>query len=65
LKTVSGLGQGLADYLKKTLGSGLEVDSSEFIGQNAGGTPIYWDSTSGQYYDTQGNIVPVTGSEGE
>jgi hypothetical protein len=66
LETISGLGKGLAEYLggvlsgSKTLGGSYYVDPTEFVGQNAGGTPIYWDSTSGKYYDTQGKEVAIS-----
>jgi hypothetical protein len=66
LKTVSGLGGSLVDYLKgvvsgnKNIFGDYTVDPSEFVGQNAGGTPIYWDPATMKYYDTQGVIVPVT-----
>ena len=65
LKSLSGLGSSLAKYLGGATGGQYTVDASEFAGQNASGTPVYWDSSSGNYYDTSGNIVPITGSEGE
>ena len=64
LKTISGLGGSLADYLKGAMG-GLKVEAGEFAGQNASGTPVYYDTTTGSYYDTSGNVVPIQGSEGE
>jgi len=60
LKTLTGLGGDLANYLKKTFATGLEVDPKEFIGQNSSGIPIYWDNATNQYYDTQGTIIPIT-----
>ena len=71
LETITGLGKSLSEYLggvlsnNKNLSGAYNVDANEFVGQNAGGTPIYWDTTSGKYYDTQGNIVPITRGEGE
>ena len=71
LKTVSDLGVKLGDYLKgvslgnKTLGGSYVIDPTEFAGPNSSGTLVYYDSDTGQYYDPQGNIVPITGSEGE
>lgn len=44
---------------------GFNIDPNEFAGQNAGGVPVYYDTTTGSYYDTQGNVVPITGGEGE
>jgi hypothetical protein len=67
LETVTGLGKSLADYLKgavsgnKDIFGGYTVDPSEFVGQNAGGIPVYYDPPTMQYYDTKGNIVQVTG----
>jgi hypothetical protein len=67
LKTISGLGGSLANYLggvvsgNKNLLGNFNVDASEFAGQNANGVPVYWDTASGQYYDTAGNVVAVTG----
>jgi hypothetical protein len=66
LETVTGLGKNLAEYLKgvvsgnKDILGGYTVDPSEFVGQNSGGTPIYWDNTTGKYYDTQGNEVAIS-----
>ena len=60
LKTITDLGGKLTDYLKKSFATGLTVNPAEFIGQNSAGTPIYWNNATGQYYDTQGNIVPIT-----
>lgn len=60
LKTITDLGGKLTDYLKKSFATGLTVNPAEFIGQNSTGTPIYWNNATGQYYDTQGNIVPIT-----
>jgi hypothetical protein len=65
LKTIGGLGSSLLDYLKGAIKGGINVESSEFAGLNANGTPVYYDTTSGQFYDTQGNIVQVFGGEGE
>jgi len=65
LDTISGLGKGLVDYLKgKMSGGTLNVDSSEFIGPNESGTGLFWDTDTNQYYDSQGNVVPVDYSQG-
>lgn len=67
MEKVASLGGGLVDYLKG-LGTGnkgllgdFNVDASEFVGQNAAGTPVYWDTATGKYYDTSGKEVPITG----
>jgi len=67
LQTVAGAGSGLIDYLKG-IGTGnkgvfgdFNVDPTEFAGQNANGTPVYWDTATGKYYDTGGNEVAITG----
>lgn len=65
LDALSGVGSSLANYLKGSFSGGTNVDASEFAGQNASGTPVYYDTSTGNYYDTSGNIVPITGSEGE
>jgi hypothetical protein len=71
LKTMSGLGSSLADYLKGAISGnsnvfgGFNVDPNEFAGGNAQGVGVYYDSTTGQYYDSTGTVVPITGSEGE
>jgi hypothetical protein len=65
LDTISGLGKGLVDYLKgKMSGGALNIDSSEFIGPNESGTGLFWDTATNQYYDSQGNVVPVDYSQG-
>jgi hypothetical protein len=64
LDAVSGLGKSLADYLKGISGGKLSVDPSEFAGASAGGAGIFWDTATNQYYDSQGNIVPVDYSQG-
>ena len=71
LNTIQGAGTSLGNYLKGLISGntgitgGLTIDPNEFAGQNAAGTPVYYDTTTGQYYDTSGNIVPISGGEGE
>lgn len=67
MEKVASLGGGLVDYLKGLASGntgilgGFNVDPSEFVGQNAGGTPVYWDTSTGKYYDTSGKEVPIVG----
>lgn len=65
LSKVGQFGGGILDMLKKGFGSDFSVDASEFAGQNAAGTPVYYDTATGSYYDASGNYVPITGGEGE
>jgi hypothetical protein len=71
MQTVAGAGAGLVDYLKglatgnKDLFGGYKVDPGEFAGGNATGTGVYYDTATGDYYDSNGNVVPITGGEGE
>ena len=71
LNTIQSVGTNLGNYLKGLISGnsgitgGLTVDPTEFAGQNAAGTPVYYDTTTGQYYDTSGNIIPISGGEGE
>ena len=67
LKTITGLGGDLANYLKgafsgnKTLGGSYNIDSSEFVGANADGVGVYFDLPTGKYYNSAGDEVAVTG----
>jgi hypothetical protein len=71
LNTIQSAGTSLGNYLKGLISGntgitgGLTIDPDEFAGQNAAGTPVYYDTTTGQYYDTSGNIIPISGGEGE
>jgi len=71
MQTVAGAGAGLVDYLKglasgnTNLFGGYKVDPNEFAGGNATGTGVYYDTATGNYYDSNGNVVPITGGEGE
>lgn len=57
------------DWAKKIFGGlsapSFTVEPNEFVGQNAQGTPIYYDTQTGSYYDTSGRFVGISGSEGE
>ena len=67
LDKVLGAGSKFMDYIKgvssgnMTIGGDFVVDPSEFVGQNEAGIPVYYDSSTGSYYDTSGKMVPVTG----
>jgi len=67
MQTVAGAGAGLVDYLKGLAGGntnlfgGYKIDPNEFAGANADGVGVYWDTATGNYYDSSGNVVPVTG----
>ena len=65
LSTVASAGSGLLDFLKGMGGGSFSIDPSEFAGQNAAGTPVYYDTATGNYYDTSGKQVAITGGEGE
>ena len=69
-KTISNLGASLADYLKgtgnQTSFGTYKVDPSEFTGStNTNGTPLYFDNQTFQYYDPQGNVVPIIDDVGD
>jgi hypothetical protein len=53
----------LANGAKSLFNGGTTtVDPTEFTGgTNANGVPVYYDQQTGQYYDTSGKFVPVTG----
>lgn len=51
--------------LSRIGGTSFNVDASEFAGQNAAGTPVYYDRETGSYYDSRGSAVPISGGEGE
>jgi hypothetical protein len=69
IKTLGSLGSGLVDYLT---GSGNQsvfgtytIDPKEFTGStNASGTPLYFDNQTFQYYDSNGNVVPINDESG-
>jgi hypothetical protein len=73
LSTVAGAGSGLLDYLKKyatndgntNIFGDYTINPNEFAGANAQGTGVYYDTTTGDYYDSNGNVVPISGGEGE
>ena len=71
MKTIAGLGGSLADYLKGTVSGNTDifgnytVNPAEFAGGNASGVGVYYDTTTGNYYDTSGKVVPIQGGEGE
>lgn len=68
---IAGLSSGIIDYLKGA-GSGntdwlgnFKIDPSEFAGGNAAGVGVYYDTATGNYYDSTGGVVPIMGGEGE
>lgn len=68
---IAGYGSDLIKYLKGA-GSGntdllgnFNIDPSEFAGGNASGVGVYYDTTTGNYYDSNGKVVPIEGGEGE
>jgi hypothetical protein len=71
LKTITDLGGSLGKYLSgitsdnQNIFGQYKIDPKEFAGTNAEGKQIYWDTTTGQYYDTSGNVVAISNSEGE
>ena len=71
MQTVAGAGSGLIDYLKgmssgnTNLFGGYRIDPSEFAGGNASGVGVYYDTATGDYYDSNGKVVPISGGEGE
>lgn len=47
-------------------GTSFTIDPKEFIGAaTEGGPGLYFDRDTYQYYDSSGNLVPISGSEGE
>jgi len=59
IETIAGLGKDLASYLKGAASnvSNIQVDPNEFVGPNASGTQLFFDTATNQYYDRNGNIV--------
>jgi len=59
IETIAGLGKDLASYLKGAASSvgNIQVDPNEFVGGNAAGTQLFFDTATNQYYDRNGNIV--------
>lgn len=43
------------------LNDAITFNPDEYAGVNADGVNVYYDQTTGQYYDPEGNIVAVTG----
>jgi hypothetical protein len=70
-QTVAGAGSGLIKYLTGVAGGNKDIfgdykiDPKEFAGGNAEGVGVYYDSATGDYYDSNGKVVPITGGEGE
>ena len=44
-------------------GGGFTVDPNEYAGVNASGIPVYYDTTSGKYYDYNGREVATSGTD--
>jgi hypothetical protein len=71
IQQIGKLGSGLLDYLKGTasgntdLFGNFNIDPNEFAGGNASGVGVYYDTSTGNYYDSNGKVVPIEGSEGE
>jgi hypothetical protein len=71
IQQIGKLGSGLIDYLKGTasgntdLFGNFNIDPNEFAGGNASGVGVYYDTSTGNYYDSNGKVVPIEGSEGE
>ena len=62
LKTLTGLGGSLADYLKGKIGGG-NTDFSKFVGADDEGVGLFYNN--GRYYNSAGDEVPVIVSEGD
>ena len=71
IQQIGKLGSGLIDYLKGTASGNTDffgnfnIDPNEFAGGNASGVGVYYDTSTGNYYDSNGKVVPIEGSEGE
>ena len=68
--TATATGANTVFDLAKRLFSGLStptftVEPNEFVGQNAQGTQIYFDTQTGNYYDRTGKFVGISGDVGE
>lgn len=73
LKTIQTETKGILDYLKGKMSNPGSTDSSssgftpeinfgnQYAGQNDEGVSVFYDTTTGQYYDIDGNIVPLSG----
>jgi len=62
----SGVGSSLANVGKYI--SGLLTPTggtTSYAGVNAEGTNVYYNSSTGNYTDSSGNVVPIAGGEGE
>ena len=71
LKSITDMSSSLGKYLtglasgNMTAAGTYRVDPTELAGPNAEGKVIYYDRDTSQYYDTSGNVVPISNSEGE
>jgi hypothetical protein len=73
LDTIQNKTKGILDYLMGKMTSPGSTDSSssgftpeinfgnQYAGQNEEGVSVFYDTTTGQYYDIDGNIVPLSG----
>ena len=57
------IGSGIKDAYKYL--TGPSGGTLSFAGTNADGTNIYYNTATGQYTDSSGTVVPISGSEGE
>ena len=71
LDKIAGLGSGIIDYHKGAGGGNTDwlgnfkIDPTEFAGGNASGVGVYYDTSTGSYYDSNGKVVPIQGDVGE
>jgi hypothetical protein len=62
LKTLTGLGGSLADYLKGKIGVG-NTDFDKFVGANDEGVGLFYNN--GKYYNSAGDEVAISSGEGD
>lgn len=53
------------DSLSNAYKNNYMVDPTEAAGVNANGTQVYYDTNTGNYYDSNGKGVAISGGEGE
>lgn len=71
LSKVGDLGSSIINALKGGASGNTDffgnfnIDPKEFAGGNASGVGVYYDTSTGNYYDSNGKVVPIEGGEGE
>jgi hypothetical protein len=60
-----GLLGGLGDWASGLFNNNGSSNNLSFAGTNSSGTNVWFNNATGQYQDSSGAVVPISGSEGE